>query len=199
MRCIERNVKKSNATTVRQYAKKMNMLTDNSQLPFKASDVISNISSHKLSTSEEDALKFGLNHGLQPQRLSQTDVFVSFEKLYLFISSNLKEGANASELKAELSHMAHRYVSSYKPSKQALRKHSILKKLKSKPDIVITKPDKRNGIVIMNKTDYDMRMMEMISDTTKFQKRNRYCGTKAKDIMLFSYSDSYIVWREKDL
>ena len=81
--------------------------------------------------------------------------------------------------------MAHKYVSSYKPSKQALRKHSILKKLKNNPDIIITKPDKGNGVVVMDRTDYDKRMLEMIGDTSKFQKRNRRCGKKAKDITIF--------------
>ena len=172
-RCVAQNVKKLIEKTVRQHAKKMNNLTHNTELPFTAEDVISNISSRKLSTSEHDALKFGLKHGLPPPRLSKTDVFVTFEKVYNFLSSNLKEGINDAELKADITHMAHKYVSSYKPSKQALRKHSILKKLKKNPDIIITKPDKGNGVVVMDRTDYDKRMLEMIGDTSKFQKRNR--------------------------
>ena len=184
-RCVARNVKKSVNQIVRQHAKKMSNLTHNTELPFSANDVISNISSRKLSSSEEDALKSGLKHGLPPPKLSKTDVFVTFEKIYNFFSTNLKEGANDSELKTNLTHLAHKYVSSYQPSKQVLRKHAILKKLRNNPDIVITKPDKGNGVVIMDAVDYNKRMMEMISDPTKFEKRNRYCGVNAKDITIY--------------
>ena len=184
-RCVARNVRKSMDTVVRQHASKMRKLTHNTELPFTADNVITNISSHKLSSAEQDALKFGLKHGLPPSRLSKTDVFVSFEKLYNYLSSNLKEGANSNQLKTDLSHMAHHYVSVYKPSKQALRKHSILKKLKSNPDLVVTKPDKGNGVVIMNKSDYHTRMLEMIGDESKFKKRDRFCGIANKDITIF--------------
>ena len=105
--------------------------------------------------------------------------------IFDFFSTNLKEGANDFEFKANLTHLAHKYVSSYQPSKQVLRKHAILKKLRNNPDIVITKPDKGNGVVIMDAVDYNKRMMEMISDPTKFEKRNRYCGVNAKDITIY--------------
>ena len=39
-----------------------------------------------------------------------------------------------------------------------LKKHRILKKLKGNKDKVITHPDKGNGVVIMNRKDYDKAM-----------------------------------------
>ena len=37
-------------------------------------------------------------------------------------------------------------------------------------DILITKPDKRNGIVILDRKLYDNAIEEIISDTSKFEK-----------------------------
>ena len=61
-------------------------------------------------------------------------------------------------LKAELSQLANLYYSKYKPSTKTLKKHGILRKLRENKDIVITHPDKGNGVVIMNRKDYDKAM-----------------------------------------
>ena len=49
-----------------------------------------------------------------------------------------------------------------------LKKHKILQKLKSQKDIIITYPDKGNGIVTLNKSDYIKSMTELISDKKNF-------------------------------
>lgn len=46
---------------------------------------------------------------------------------------------------------------------------STLRNLSKDKTIVIMKPDKGNGIVIMNKEDYHNKMQDIISDTTKFK------------------------------
>jgi len=43
-----------------------------------------------------------------------------------------------------------------------------LKNLSKSNDVVITKPDKGNGIVLLNKQDYVNKMMDIISETNKF-------------------------------
>nr|XP_027227563.1 uncharacterized protein LOC113819538 [Penaeus vannamei] len=43
-----------------------------------------------------------------------------------------------------------------------------LKNLTKSNDVVITKPEKGNGIVLLNKKDYVNKMMDIISDTNKF-------------------------------
>jgi len=35
-------------------------------------------------------------------------------------------------------------------------------------DIIITKPDKGSGVVILNKNEYNDKMMTILNDTTKF-------------------------------
>ena len=57
----------------------------------------------------------------------------------------------------------------YKPSKNSLRKHQILKKLKSNSNIVITRPDKGSGVVIIDRQIYDQSIQNLFSDRNKFR------------------------------
>ena len=49
---------------------------------------------------------------------------------------------------------------------------SRLTNLRKNKDIVITKPDKGNGVVILDRKLYDNTIQELISDTSKFEKLN---------------------------
>ena len=53
-----------------------------------------------------------------------------------------------------------------------LRQHCILGNLRNNKDIVITKPDKGNGVVILDRKLYNNAIEEIISDTSKFEKLN---------------------------
>ena len=66
--------------------------------------------------------------------------------------------------------MANSYVYKYTPSFNSLKKHKILQKLKCNKDIVITHPDKGNGVVILDRDEYMKSMTELISDKQKFRK-----------------------------
>ena len=66
--------------------------------------------------------------------------------------------------------MANSYIYKYTPSFNSLKKHKILQKLKCNKDIVITHPDKGNGVVILNRDVYIKSMTEPISDQKKFKK-----------------------------
>ena len=59
-------------------------------------------------------------------------------------------------------------MASYRPSKKDLRRYKVLKELKIKNNIVILKPDKENGVVILDRDDFDKRMLDLISDRSKF-------------------------------
>ena len=66
--------------------------------------------------------------------------------------------------------MANSYVYKYTPSFNSLKKDKILQKLKCNKDIVITRLDKGNGVVILNRDEYIKSMTEFISDQKKFRK-----------------------------
>ena len=77
-----------------------------------------------------------------------------------------------SQIKAHLSYLANSYFYNDKPSPRMLHQHRVLRNLRENKDIVITKPDKGNGFVILDRKLYDNAIQEIISDTSKFQKLN---------------------------
>ena len=64
-----------------------------------------------------------------------------------------------------MSYLANNYVNQYKPSKNSLRKHKIIKKIRDNKDILITKPDKDNGVIIVNRAIYMSSLYEIINCT----------------------------------
>ena len=63
------------------------------------------------------------------------------------------------------------YFYNYKPP-HILRQHHVSWNLTKNKDIIITKPDKGNGVVILNQQLYTNAIQEIISDTSKFEKLN---------------------------
>ena len=57
-----------------------------------------------------------------------------------------------------------------KPSPRILRQHRVLQNLRKKKDIVISKPNKEDGIVILDQKLYNNAIEEIISDSSKFEK-----------------------------
>ena len=49
-----------------------------------------------------------------------------------------------------------------------VKKHDILKKLKQNTDIIICRPDKGNGVVILYRTFYISSKKKMLNDQKKF-------------------------------
>ena len=60
------------------HEKKMKNLTKNSVLPFTGKDTIRNLSTYTLSQREEDLLKYGLNHGIPPNKVLKNGHFHQF-------------------------------------------------------------------------------------------------------------------------
>ena len=69
-------------------------------------------------------------------------------------------------------YLANSYFYNYKPSPRILCQHRVLRNLRKNKDIVITKPDKGNGVVILDRKLYNNAMEEIISDSSKFEKLN---------------------------
>ena len=67
-------------------------------------------------------------------------------------------------------HWSNCYIYKYTPSKSSLKKQKNLLKLRSQKDIIIKHPDKGNGIVVLNRSEYVKSMTELISDKKKSKK-----------------------------
>ena len=115
-------------------------------------------------------MKYYLKHPIQPKHLLKIDILANFEQIHCSLSRNLKDERKSGELKATISNAANVYWSSHKPTQNTLRKHGILKKLRTRKDIAIVRPDKGSGVVILDRDIYDRKLLEIINDSTKFKK-----------------------------
>ena len=96
----------------------------------------------------------------------------SFEKIHCSFINNLKSEETKSQIKVHLSYLANSYFCNYKPSPRIMRQHRVLQNLRKNKYILITIPDKGNGVVIIDRKLYDNAIQEIISDTFKFEKLN---------------------------
>ena len=88
-----------------------------------------------------------------------------------FLRSYLSSNQIKTVLKAEISYLIpNNYYSNYRTSLSSLKKHTILEKRKKNKDIVIIRPDKGNGKVVMDKVLYDRPMYALLSDKNKSKK-----------------------------
>ena len=154
---------------IKTHEKKLKNLTKNSVLPFTSDEVVTNLSSVALNADQLNVLNYGLTHSICPPSINKTDIFACFEFISQGMLKNLKESKDTGKLATELSHLAHTYVSSYRPTVSDLKKHRILKELRKNKNIVILRPDKGNGVVILDRVEYDKGLFKTINDTTKFR------------------------------
>ena len=75
-------------------------------------------------------------------------------------------------MKAHFSYLANFYFYNDKLPPRKQRQHRVLRKLRTNKDVVITKPDKGNGVVTLDKKLYNNTIQEIIFDTYKLEKLN---------------------------
>ena len=97
----------------------------------------------------------------------------TFEKIHRSFLNNLKSEKTKSQIKAHLWYLANSYFYNYKPSPRILRQHRVLRNLRKNKDIVITKPDKGNGVLILDRRLHNNAIEEILLDTSKFEKLNK--------------------------
>ena len=169
-KCIRHNVEKAVNNVISIHKKKLKYLTKNIQIPFTSDETIKSLSSYKLTDEEVEILKYGLKHPTEPKHSLKTHFLATFEQIHHSLLRDLKDKRKSGQLKARISNLGNVYWSSYKPTQNTLRKHGILKKLRTRKDIVIVRPDKGSGVVILDRDIYDRKILEIINDTTKFEK-----------------------------
>ena len=120
------------------------------------------------------------------------DVKCSFELLFrdLKRSGPPLTAENEDRLKSQLKHISYSYNYTYDFSKQkqilSKEEWEALNDLRKDDSIIITRPDKGNGVVIINKLDYLNKMKQLISDETKFKNIARN-PTKSREDSLISH------------
>ena len=120
-------------------------------------------------------LSFGLDFSLPIHRLNFYRHFLQFESL----AKRLKDIPRYNDVyfSAVTSVIRHCTVH-IQPHQEANKQryhiqkedYKILKNLGSDPSLTICRPDKKRGVVILNRMNYVTKMNHILSDTTKFQK-----------------------------
>ena len=152
--------------------KKFSSLTRDCNLPiFTANETITNLTQYELSQEESDLLKAGLYFSIQPDKIRKSEIFTTFEKIHRSFLNNLKSEETKSQIKAHLLYLANSYFYNYKPSPR-IYVNIALRNLRNGKDIVITKPNKGNGVVILYRKLYNNAIEEIISDTSNFEMLN---------------------------
>ena len=135
-------------------------------------DSVIDLSSYKLNKSELSLLSKGLNFSTK-KSYNCIEGKVQAENLYNDILNKASNKQLTVDNKAELEIKLKNFsLRAKKPdtTKDNLSKeeHVALKKLKSNNEIVVQRPDKGAGVVILDKKDYDNKLLELISDPSKF-------------------------------
>ena len=148
--------------------KERNRMDDISPNP---NTMITNLSSYTLSNDEHNILKLGLSHGLS-KYINETETFVIAEDLWdqLYRSNVLKDNHHSLQrTKNFIRGFAFNYININ--DKQTFRDSKIIKLLKNlRKYVAILKPDKGNGIVLIDIKDYEHCVTTLFSDRTKFRK-----------------------------
>ena len=144
------------------------------EFPTDPNRYVHNFSSVQLDKYMLEALSLGPKFCHPRNPPNQLDLEVQFESLFGQVSNLTPSSQLASEhFKSTLVNCCYRYLNYQRnPGKQLLTKNhlSALKDLRSNPNIIISRPDKGAGIVLMDKSDYVDKMHILLSDQTKFRK-----------------------------
>ena len=141
-----------------------------SMLP-PSSDNILNLSQHVLTEDQRFVLSHGINFNVPPKSLNREEVLAEFEVLAGQLKHQTPRSADeVSKLKTKLADLALGYSSTPIENFNIRRDFfKILRSLKELDDIVITRPDKGAGTVILDKKDYLSKMKEILNDNSKFR------------------------------
>jgi len=136
--------------------------------------VVTNLSSKKLVNNEIDLLPKGLRFGILPGKFNFLQVRANLEKFYQECRPFLQQ-QHRIELKRLLIKQYSKLKSSFfykkKEDEMALtrKEKQTLRALSQDTSIVICKPDKGNGVVVLDKKDYIKKRGTILKDKTKFQ------------------------------
>ena len=136
------------------------------------SSCVRNLSSHILTPSEEIVLSHGLNFCIPPTKVKREEVFAEFEVLFGQLQHHTAvSDLGRQKLKAELCDIAHSYCGApidktdYYLQRQYM---DAARSLRALNNIIISRPDKGSGVVLLDKQNYLDKMHTILDDPSKF-------------------------------
>ena len=149
----------------------LNTTEGTSAFPSDLMKHILNLSDVNLNQIQMEALSLGLSFKVPAKRIDRAAVEAEFENLYdqlTELKSNSPEDENW--FKSKLIDVTNRICVAPVHQTCPLRKEHMkaLQELKQNENLVILRPDKGSGTVLMNKSDYVTKMNSILSDNQKF-------------------------------
>ena len=138
--------------------------------------VLTNLSNYNFSDTERKVLNKGLKFGIFPDKLNLTNIQTEFEGFYQQIRPNLLDNKHRLDLKSKLMTFYSKlkslffYGLNHQDITLSTEERDALQKVANNPTLIICKPDKGNGVVVMNKNDYINKMNKILSNKAQFQK-----------------------------
>ena len=173
---VDRGIERHKVRIQETHRRKLsNLGANNSISPLDPNQVIFNFSSRSLTSKEKNLLAYGLNFNLPIFKLDFFNFFLSFERLYRILKDKPIYNSNQQpSLKSILHNLAFRVFYNFKPYKvfsPIFNKNDIktLQNLSRDKSIVICRPDKGRGIVLLDKTEYINKMNTILEAPDKFQ------------------------------
>ena len=171
-RTINNNVQRFKSHTTTRHHKKLQNIGLRQNENIDPHSVIKNLSKRVLSNKELTLLALGLKFKIPIFKLDFYEYFLRFESL--IHSVNSQQVTNRNLFISSVKNLSHKYYNIFNPKKifSPLFNYndlSIIKSLKQDNNIIITRPDKGNGVVILDRQDYILKMTELLSDTSKYR------------------------------
>ena len=136
--------------------KRFSFLKRDCNLPiFTGNETITKTTQYELSQEESYLLKASLYFSIKPDNIRKPEIITTFKKIHRLLLNNFKSEETKRQIKVHLSYLAYSYFYNYKLSPHILRQHRVLRSHRKYKDIIITKPDKGNGAVILDRKLYN--------------------------------------------
>ena len=188
-RTVGRILRTENRSITRTHENKLIRLGIQNDLnPCDPEKVVHNYSDVNLPTRVKFLLAFGLDFNLPIRKLSLHTFYTPLEKLAYTLSKE-KCTANFRDFLSKLKFNTYKYFNEFNPRKVFSPIFTecdvkLLSKFSKNKNIIVTKPDKGRGVVILNKDKYLESMSTILSDSSKFRiisdPIRKYC-TKIED------------------
>jgi len=134
--------------------------------------VIFNFSDRILTDEQKDILSHGLDYCMPPNMIPFHKFYLYFEKLCIVLKSSEIYNNTLSNVTNNITTIAN---NTFRKFSRQIKTNDAevftlpLQPLKNDETILITRPDKGRGVVILNKRDYHQKLLNILNDHTNLK------------------------------
>ncbi|CAF4119666.1 unnamed protein product, partial [Adineta steineri] len=152
--------------------------------------LVYNFSYRALTTAEENLLSKGWKYAINLNKYNNLNIKTEFEYMYHCMDKNslLKNSDKANSIKALLNEYVNKIKKKNEKEIPNLNTEELnaITTLLNEHSLVISKVDKGNAIVVMNKSDYIKKANEILNDDKAFKKlKNNETGKREEELIKF--------------